>query len=884
MSGENLGKATLDLEANLGGFAANIEGAGHLSDDLRSKLQALAVVGNIAEKALNDVKIDSGQAARSRVSTEQILAGVHGISDEARTAARELDHVRLTETQAAESEASASLIDRALERISNHADEAKRKLLEVKLAGGRNGAGVGPFGSGFGRVGLFGTAVGVGALTAPAAAPAAIGLLSAIPTFAAGGAGAVGTLAIALDGVGKAIGGDKKAFDSLTPSAKEFVQTIRSLNGWLETLRETAGKALFPGLTTGLKAALSPGTVSAISQALTEFGHAIGAAGAAWGRYFGSAAFQQIFGPLMRAGAQNLATLSDAALQLFDALGVLARAAIPFTSWIARGIDTAARLADSWLHAKDASGALAHGFDEARTSLQLVLRLFGAIFNAVGALASALYPISKVAVKDLTNGLNALAGIIDRNKQTIRELVGGALQVLVVGVKAAADGVGFLVGVLKTLLGEKGTIIAALTAIGVAIAVSMGPTSAAIVGAVIAVGLIKEHWRTVLVFFTTIGEEIINAFEYVWVKLQRGAIQAALQVVEPFSHLPAFLGGWARKAKESMQAELAKLHPPDMNWSDAAAQAGAAVGGVWADSFSASVQAQLKRDGVAYVGPSGPSKTKLGPGPGMSPPEQSLTDAARAQQGGGPGSNVFGTPPKFTKNLGTSAAAATGFTLPFSLQLAQAKAGATTSTADDIRIDRRIRAYILAAIPSLHGEKLIGAYQALGTANEQIAAAVKAAADAATSAANKLKSFAVPLKLQVAEAKFDALGNNAGLRRTLDQIKKVAQQALKSGRLGLQGQLDAWNTIKSVNDQLANIAPAASTKLANEAQFLQSFADIQSAFGGNTQQGASGKTDSHLYEIKHELRRQTPLLRAAIDRAMFPDSDYVITASGAVGG
>lgn len=873
MSGENLGKATLDLEANLGHFVANVEGAGRISDDLRSKLESLAIVGNVAERALNDVKLDAGQAARSRVSAEQILAGVHGISDQARTAARELDHVRLTEAQAAESEASASLIDRALERISGHADEAKRKLLEVRLAGGRNGVGVGPFGSGFGRVGVFGTAVGVGALTGPAAAPAAVGLLAAIPTLAAGGAGAIGTLAIALDGVGKAIGGDKKAFDDLSPAAKAFVQTVRSLDDWLDQLRETAGKALFPGLTAGLKAALSPGSVAAISRALTEFGHAIGEAGAQWGRYFGSGEFQKIFGPLMRAGAQNLSVLSDAAIHLFDALGVLARAAVPFTSWISRGIDTAARLADSWLHAKDASGALAHGFDEAKTSLQLVLRLFGAILNAAGALASALYPVSKVALKDLADGLNALAGIIDRNKQTIRDIVGGALAALVAAVKAAADGIGVFVGALKAIVGEKAVAVAAITAIGVAIALSLGPTSAIITGAVIAVGLIKEHWRTILVFFTTIGEEIINAFEYVWIKLQRGALEAALHVVEPFSHLPSFLGGWARKAKDSMQAELAKLHAPDMNWSDAAAQAGVAVGSVWADSFSSTVQAQLKRDGVALVGPSGPSKTKLGPGPGMSPPEQSLTDAARAQQGGGSGtSDVFGKPPKFTKNTGATAAAASSFSLPFSLQLAQARASATASTSDDLRVDRQIRSYILSAIPRLHGEKLVGAYQALASANEQIASAVKAAAEAAKKAADNLKSFTVPLKLQVVEAKFDALGNTAGFRRTLEQIKKVAQHALKSGRLGLQGQLDAWNTIKSVNDQLANISPSAN-KLANESQFLQSFKEIQNSFASNAQPTA-GKTDTHLYDLVQESKQQNSHLKKIVTGSMFPATVY----------
>lgn len=428
---EQLGKATLDLQANLEPFRRNMREAEDSADAMQHTLDALAAVSKIAEEAIKKIKMSPGQGAEARTSAEGIIRGVRGISDEARKAAVELDRVKLTDSQAAESNVAADEMSHGLNKVSRNARQARRDLDEVRLAGGRNGVGVGIFGSGFGRIGLMGAGIGLGTLAAPAAAPGAVGLLASIPALAGAAGGAAGVLALALDGVGKAIGGDKKAFDKLQPSAQKFVVTVRSLTGFLDQLKQRAGASLFPGLTAGLTAALSPGTVNAITTAITELGRALGSAGEQWGRYFGSPQFQQIFGPLMLSGARTVGTLSDALLHLVDAIGVVARAAIPLTNWINDSIDKGARFADAWLNAKAATGQLSGAMTEAQTSLRLVAGLFEALLRAVGSLGTALYPVSKIAVKDLTDGLNALAGIIDRNRQTIRDIVAGALAALV---------------------------------------------------------------------------------------------------------------------------------------------------------------------------------------------------------------------------------------------------------------------------------------------------------------------------------------------------------------------------------------------------------------------------------------------------------------------
>lgn len=443
---ESLGKAVLDLEANLAPFEKNMQSGERTADNMKDALDAIARVAIVAEIELNKVKMDVAQGVRSREVADTIERSVGRVGKAAIEAADHLGKVKIDAANAAETTASADVIDRKLKDITGNANEARRSLESVSLAGAAGGGGGGGFAFPGGGMGAL---IGGGALLAPAAGPGALGLLASIPVFAAAGAGALGTLALAFDGVGKAIAGNKKAFDNLVPAQQQFVLTIRSLDGAFDRLKQTAAAALFPGLTAGLKAALSPGTLNAITQAVTEFGHAIGAAAQQWGQYFGSDQFRSIFGPLMAQGARSLGEMSQAALSLFDALGILARAAIPFTEWLTSSIAAGAQWFDTWMHAKDATGGLSGAMNEAQRSLTLVWNLFVALSRAVYELGAALYPVSKIAVKDLTDGLNWLAGVLDRNKQTIQDIVGGALQALVDIVKVATPIVGGLAKVLN---------------------------------------------------------------------------------------------------------------------------------------------------------------------------------------------------------------------------------------------------------------------------------------------------------------------------------------------------------------------------------------------------------------------------------------------------
>jgi hypothetical protein len=599
LEGESLGKSRLDLEANLDEFRRNMKEGQTLAGGMDDRLKALAAVADIAEQALGDVKMSGAAATESERIAARIERSVGRDGRAAMEATQHLQEVKLGAAQAAETEAAGHSIIDVLQAINRNANETNRaldRLAAKRGIVGRPGVGVGPFGSGFGRIGLLGTAIGAGALTAPAAAPAALGLLAGIPTLAAGAAGAIATLVLAFKGMGAAIGGDEKAFKKLAPAQQQFVQTIRSMIPWVDRLKQMAGSIMFPGLTSGLRSAMSPGTVVAITNAVAGFARAIGQAGEAWGRYFGSAKFQQIFGPLMASAARNFTVLSNAALSLFDALGVVGKAAIPLVNWLNDVTAKGAALADSWIRAQSASGGLARGMQAAQQSLRLVGGLALSLVRVVVALGRALYPVAQVIVPALTNGFNALARFIDRNRATISEFGVAVVKDVIAVVKTATAVVGTLGGVIDKWFGSTGVRVA-IIATGIAIGLAFSPVTTIIAAIILGAGELIRHWTAVKDFFGTLGVELGNAFDYAWTEIERGAIYAALQIVKAFDFkiLGHRIIPGVHSLVQSLQQQLDSLHPPNMDWSAAAKTYGEQTGNAWGAGFTASAQAAISK-------------------------------------------------------------------------------------------------------------------------------------------------------------------------------------------------------------------------------------------------------------------------------------------------
>lgn len=934
MAGE-LGKASLDLEANLAEFEKNIKQGERLSGGMRDALEGIVTVARVAEIELNKVKMGAAAGLRSREIADRIERSVGSVGRAAMEASHHLEQVKLGAEQAAESDAAGDVIDRKLKSINRNANETRRALDRVRLAGGvpgRSGVGVGPFGSGFGRVGVLGAAIAGGALTAPAAAPAAAGLLAAIPSLAFAGAGALGTLVLAFKDVGKAIGGDLKAFKELEPAQQAFVLRVRSLTGWVDKLKSVAGNALFPGLTAGLTSALSPGTVTQITKAVQEFGHAIGQSAAQWGRYFGSPQFQALLGPLMQSGARNLRVLSSAMLHLFDALSVLGRAAIPFTNWLVTAADKGAKLASAWMRAKEATGGLGKAMHEAQASLRLVGQLALALGRAVGALGVALYPVSKIAVKDLTAGLNALARIINHNQKMIRDIVGGALKAFVSIVKvtaailgpllkalnAVAHAIGgwknawlaiFALGIASKLRGIAGAMFAVETAAGAEGAAggvkALRLSLIGKVGLVAAVGVASYELTTLALKLTGLDKKLRSVGGDLQGLLTKvpGANKALESVglgdpgkqfdgkAIPSQQQASAVIAAARRmrkqgfTKDQIEGQFEKWHP-DWAFHDIDVLVNAAFN----TSKKAAAEALADVGRGADIGNTDPVPGKPKPKPVADSP--------------------FGTPPPFDKNVPKprrKRKPPAPPVIPALASRAEALASANASRASALHnVGATAKRYLEGELADLETadralhEKFD---KATGKARTRLFAEITRVENRERRVRSQIrdamkKSRDEELAFAVEQAKLAVEQATEGTA-AYDKAVKAEERALKAqiaylDKIAHNKKLSLSIRSKALREELADertlkallkTSTASSADLAaNEKQFLDSYQAIIQGYGSNATETASGKTDSHLYDLVHETRTSNKHLKDLTGRFTFPASGYsVASAEAAIG-
>lgn len=204
-----------------------------------------------------------------------------------------------------------------------------------------------------------------------------------------------------------------------------------------------------------------------------------------------------------------------------------------------------------------------------------------------------------------------------------------------------------------------------------------------------------------------IASTLTGGLEEAWNRLKRQAIRAVLAIIEPFTHLPGFLGGGPfREMKNALQSQLDGMVAASK---DAARQ----IKTAFLDTPGGGDFARTAAGGSGSI-----NRTAGFGGDG--------TDTA-------PRTTTPRVPPRVTSTASTAATQTVSkeFTLPFRLQLAKARAEATKTATDDLKVARDIRAFIVRAIPRLSGKKLLGAYQELSSATNTLADAASAAAQKA---------------------------------------------------------------------------------------------------------------------------------------------------------
>jgi len=158
---------------------------------------------------------------------------------------------------------------------------------------------------------------------------------------------------------------------------------------------------------------------------------------------------------------------------------------------------------------------------------------------------------------------------------------------------AVVDALGGLKTVIPAVLAGLAVLKAGFRAAGESMAISealmtMG-FSLLITAATLAAAYTVMHWERTKKIFKAIAESIVHFFNIAWDEIKIGALAAAYGIVEPFSHLPGFLGGWARRAKDHFSHEMDLLRG-DM------AKNGQQVADAWSNAFDSAFTGNTARD------------------------------------------------------------------------------------------------------------------------------------------------------------------------------------------------------------------------------------------------------------------------------------------------
>ena len=246
----------------------------------------------------------------------------------------------------------------------------------------------------------FSAAGAAGFALVAAVAPVA-GVIAALPAALGLAAQGVGVLALAFHGLGGALGGlneaiDPKKFALLTQPAQDFVLALQDAKAPIVDLQRAVGAGLFPGLTSGLSAALP--VLAALQPELAMTGRILGFWADQLGRLVGSSGFLADLRSQAAFNNVQLGLLASTGVYLVNVFRNLMVGARPLVATIVGLTAAWARNADRSVAAARASGRLAGFFRGVGVALSRVGRL-------TADLAVGLFNIGRVANAQLGEGL-----------------------------------------------------------------------------------------------------------------------------------------------------------------------------------------------------------------------------------------------------------------------------------------------------------------------------------------------------------------------------------------------------------------------------------------------------------------------------------------------
>lgn len=263
----------------------------------------------------------------------------------------------------------------------------------------------------------------------PALAPlgaVAVPLLTGVATQATLAVGAVGTLAVAFNGVGDALGALndyqleptvknleklQQAMQKIGPDGAEFVRKLDEAGARLAVLGMDARAGMFPGMTEGIDAVLT--RLPELRSVVTAIAEAIGQLSADAGRGLASDEFDGFFEFLATDGKTILVDTGRALGNLFDGFASMLSAFAPLTREMSVGLLDLSRSFEQWAEGLAGSGGFAEFVEYVEHAGPMLLDLFGSLVNALVQFGQAAAPVADILVPALTAVVDLLAQVAD---------------------------------------------------------------------------------------------------------------------------------------------------------------------------------------------------------------------------------------------------------------------------------------------------------------------------------------------------------------------------------------------------------------------------------------------------------------------------------------
>lgn len=255
---------------------------------------------------------------------------------------------------------------------------------------------------------------------------AAVPVLSGLATQMTVGVAAAGTMALAFNGVGDALGALNdyqldptaenmeqlnQAMLKIGPAGEEFVRFLDSVGPRFAELGMTAREGMFPGMTEGIESFM--GLLPQLNRIVSEVAGGIGDLSSSAGADLAGPQWREFFDYLETDARPILVEMGNTFGNFMQGLGSLMVGFAPLTSDFSSGLEDMSASFAEWAATVDETQGFQSFIDYVREVGPMALDFFGSLVMALAELAEAAAPVGAATLPILTGILDVLGALAD---------------------------------------------------------------------------------------------------------------------------------------------------------------------------------------------------------------------------------------------------------------------------------------------------------------------------------------------------------------------------------------------------------------------------------------------------------------------------------------